>query len=141
MRRGRKHKVDGAARPRGARLFRDNVTSVVIAALGVGVIGLAIYVASGPRTSTYEGRIVDKSITLSESYQGSGKTLRLHIRGRGGEVSAVKVTYETYNRAQVGMWVRNNGSGAVELSRDEPPQVVGATKTEGAETPSVSAPR
>jgi hypothetical protein len=140
MRRGRKHTIDGAARSPGARAFWDNVTSVVMAALGVGVIALAIYVASSPRPSTYEGRIVDKSITLSESYQGSGKTLRLHIRGRGGEVSAVKVTYETYERARVGMWVRNDGSGAVELSWDEP-HALGATKTEGAETPSVSAPR
>ncbi len=118
----------------------DGVGVVVFVVLTGGVVAFLTFVSLRPRPSTYEGRIVDKSITLSETYQGSGKVLRLHLQGSRGEKFDVKVNYDTYNRAQVGMWARNEGNG-VELSWTEFPPADGATKNEGAETPSASAPR
>jgi hypothetical protein len=140
VRRRGKHRAEDPARSLATWRLVDRVgVAVFIVLIGV-VVAFLVSVQFRSQPSTYEGRIVDKSITLSETYQGSGKVLRLHVRGRDGEVSAVKVTYDTYERARVGMWVRSEGGG-VELSWDEPTHVVGATKTEGAETPSVSAPR
>jgi hypothetical protein len=117
----------------------DRVGVLVFIALIAGAVAFVTFVKLRPRPSTYEGRVVDKSITLSETQQGSGKVMRLHVRGRNGESFAVRADFDTYNRARVGMWARNEGSG-VGLSWAEPP-ADGAVKTEGAETPSASAPR
>jgi hypothetical protein len=95
---------------------------------------------SGPYRVDYEGRIVDKSITLAETQLGSGAVERLHIRGKDGETFDVIVNRSLYDRAQVGMWIRSDRDGA-KLSWNEPPPASAATKTEGAEPPSVSAPR
>jgi hypothetical protein len=114
------------------------------AALFIALVGAAVaFLVSAnlhPQPSRYEGRVVDKSITLAETQRGSGKILRLHMRGRGGEDFNAEVSYDTYERARVGMWARNDGGG-VELYATEPPHATASTKTEGAETPSVSAPR
>jgi hypothetical protein len=118
----------------------DRVGVVLFVILIAGVITFIVSVKLRSQASRYEGRIVDKSITLSETLQGTGKVLRLHVRGRDGELSAVRVDYDTYNRAQVGMWVSNDGNGP-RLSWEEQPPANAATKTEGAEPPSVSAPR
>ena len=112
----------------------------VFVVLAAGLVAFLTFVKLRPQPSGYEGRVVDKSVTLSETPQGSGKVLRLHLRGRGGENFTVKVDYDTYDRARVGMWARSD-AGGVELSWDEPPPADASTKTEGAETPSVSAPR
>jgi hypothetical protein len=113
--------------------------AVFIALCGL-VIALLVSANLRPQPSRYEGVVVDKSITLAETYRGSGKILRLNIRGRGGENFTAEVNYDTYDRARVGMWARNDGSG-IELYATEPPPAAASTKTEGAETPSVSAPR
>lgn len=95
---------------------------------------------SGPYRVDYEGRIVDKSITLAETQMGTGSVKRLHIRGKDGETFDVIVNSSLYDRAQVGMWIRSDRNGA-KLSWDEPRPAGAAAKTEGAEPPSVSAPR
>ncbi len=113
---------------------------LVVLMLAAGVIILRQrFTASGPYRVDYEGRIVDKSVTLSETQIGSGSVKRLHIRGKNGARFDVIVNDSLYDRAQVGMWIRSDRRGA-ELSWTEPPSNAGA-ETEGAEPPSVSAPR
>jgi hypothetical protein len=117
------------------------LAAVVAALLFVLVINLRQrFKPSGPYRVDYEGRIVDKSITLEETSMGSGSVKRLHIRGKDGETFDVIVNRSLYDRAQVGMWIRSDRNGA-KLSWDEPPPASAATKTEGAEPPSISAPR
>jgi hypothetical protein len=99
------------------------------------------FTSTGPHRVEYEGRVVDKSITVTESYTGSGAVNRLHVRGRDGAVFDVVVTADLYARARVGMWIRSDRNNGVELYTTEPTPAEAGTKTEGAETPSVSAPR
>ena len=120
--------------------FADGVGVAVFVVLIAGAVAFLTFMRLRPQPSSYEGRIVDKSITLSESQKGSGRVLRLHVRGRDGGNFAVKVDYDTYNRAQVGMWVRNDGGGP-QLSWEEPPPSGVSNKAEGAGPPPASAPR
>ena len=94
--------------------------------------------SEGPYRLAYEGRILDKSVTITESQTGSRAAYRLHLAGRDGARFEIVVNRDFYERAQVGMWVRSDHDGA-KLSWSEPPAARGA-KAEGAEPPSVSAP-
>jgi len=73
------------------------------------------YTLTGPYAREYEGKILDKSQTISESHTGSGVRRRLLIEGRGGERFEVAIGAETYERAQKGMWIRKTEAG-VELT-------------------------
>ncbi|MGI9106570.1 MAG: hypothetical protein ACR2G4_10010 [Pyrinomonadaceae bacterium] len=83
------------------------------------------YTLTGPYRRDYEGKILDKSITLKESQYRAGARRRLHLEGRGGERFQVAVNEDIYERAQVGMWIRRSQSG-VELRLPEPtPNLMG----------------
>jgi hypothetical protein len=73
------------------------------------------YMFDGPYTREYEGKILDKSQTITESRTGSGVRRRLLIEGRGGEKFEVAIGVETYERAQTGMWIKKTEAG-VELT-------------------------
>jgi hypothetical protein len=129
----------------GSKPWRAAVAVILVGTcagllITVVVRSYQVFNFTGPHRTVYEGRIVDRSMTITESQLGSGAVYLLHVRGRDGVVFDKVVTAELYGRARVGMWVRGGPNGP-ELYATEPPQVVGATKTEGAETPSVSAPR
>ena len=106
----------------------DRLGAALFIALAGVVIALLISANLRPQPSRYEGRVVDKSITLAETQRGSGKILRLHIRGRAGENFTAEVSYDTYDRARVGMWARNDGTG-IRLYATEPPPADAASKT------------
>ena len=84
------------------------------------------YTLSGAYRRAYEGRIVDKSQTITESQTGSGVRRRLLIEGRGGERFEVAIGEESYERAQKGMWIRKTEAGGVELSWPMTPAAVPA---------------
>lgn len=67
----------------------------------------------------FVGRVVDKSLTLSESEIGTRHRLRLLVRAADGRQFQVAVTPEHYGRARVGMWVTRT-RGEIKLSWDEP---------------------
>lgn len=73
------------------------------------------YTLTGAYRREYEGRILDKSQTITESRQGSGVRRRLLIEGRGGERLEVAIGADTYERAQKGMWIRKTAEG-IELT-------------------------
>src|SRR5919202_5742235 len=136
------------ARASGVRAAWPRATAralvlVVLVALFLAAIVINLrqrFTPSGPYRVEYEGRIVDKSITLSETQIGSGSVKRLHIEGKDGDKFDVIVNNSLYDRAQVGMWIRSDRDGA-RLSWTGPPPASAGLKTEGAEPPSVSAPR
>jgi hypothetical protein len=73
------------------------------------------YTLTGAYAREYEGKILDKSQTITESIEGSGVRRRLLIEGRGGEKFEVAIGAETYERAQKGMWIKKTEAG-VELT-------------------------
>lgn len=73
------------------------------------------YTLTGPYAREYEGKILDKSQTITESVTGSGVRRRLLIEGRGGEKFQVAISEETYEQAQKGMWIKKTEAG-VELT-------------------------
>lgn len=73
------------------------------------------YTLTGTYAREYEGKILDKSQTITESYRGSGVRRRLLIEGRGGEKFEVAIGGETYERARKGMWIKKTEAG-VELT-------------------------
>ncbi|HEX8421800.1 MAG TPA: hypothetical protein VF634_00215 [Pyrinomonadaceae bacterium] len=73
------------------------------------------YTLTGPYVREYEGKILDKSQTITESQRGSGVRRRLLIEGRGGERFEVAIGEESYERAQKGMWIKKTDAG-VELT-------------------------
>ena len=147
MRRRRRKKIKDAPLRAlvGSKPWRIAV-AVILVAVCAGLLVTFVVRAyqsfefTGPYRVVYEGRVVDKSTTITESMTGSGATYRLHVRGRDGVVFDKAVTADVYNRARVGMWVRG-GPGGPEFYTTEPPPTPDATKTEGAETSTVSAPR
>lgn len=147
MRRRRRKKIKDAPLRAlvGSKPWRIAV-AVILVAVCVGLLVTVVVRAyqtfkfTGPYRVVYEGRVIDKSTTITESMTGSGAVYRLHVRGRDGVVFDKAVTTDLYNRARVGMWVRGGPEGP-EFYADEPPPADAATKTEGAETPTVSAPR
>ena len=67
--------------------------------------------SSGLYRSSYEGKIVAKSATISESQQGSGMRFRLSINAPDGLPFEVAVDREIYERARVGMLIKKDSSG------------------------------
>ena len=96
--------------------------------------------SAGPYRTEYEGRILDKSVTLVETEFGSRPVHRLHLAGGDGARFEVIVNRDFYERAQVGMWVSNGRDGA-KLSQAAPPAAGAGQKAEGAEPPPASAPQ
>ena len=73
------------------------------------------YTLTGAYAREYEGKILDKSQTITESWRGSGVRRRLLLEGRGGEKFEVAIGEETYERARKGMWIKKTEAG-VELT-------------------------
>ena len=67
--------------------------------------------SSGLYRSSYEGKIVDKSATISESQRGSGVGYRLSIIAPDGLPFEVVVDREIYELARVGMLIKKDSSG------------------------------
>jgi hypothetical protein len=89
------------------------------------------YTLTGPYARVYEGKILDKSQTITESQTGSGVRRRLLLEGRDGARFEVAIGKETYERAQKGMWIRKTDAG-VELTWPVSPA---AADVPAAETP------
>jgi hypothetical protein len=62
-----------------------------------------------PFRSEYEGQVIDKSLTLSESRLGSSVRWRLLIQSKDGELFNVSVAESVYNKAQIGGWIKTDG--------------------------------
>ncbi|HZH32773.1 MAG TPA: hypothetical protein VEY11_18545 [Pyrinomonadaceae bacterium] len=77
------------------------------------------YTLTGDYAREYEGKILDKSQTITESHTGSGVRRRLLLEGRDGARFEVAIGAETYERARKGMWIRKTSAG-VELSWPTP---------------------
>ena len=67
--------------------------------------------SSGLFRRSYEGKIVYKSATISESQRGSGMRYRLSIIAPDGLPFEVAVDREIYERASVGMLIKKDSSG------------------------------
>ena len=94
----------------------------------VGVLGMIIggsvilyqrFNASGPYRRDYQGQVIRKSLTVTESQLGSGQKLTLHVRAQSGEEFQVIVNQDLYERVEEGMWITTTPEGA-RLSWTEP---------------------
>lgn len=96
---------------------------LIFGVLGMLVAGSIIiyqrFNASGPHRRDYQGRVVRKSLTITESQMGAGKVLRLHVRPQSGEEFQVIVNQDLYERVEEGMWITTTPEGA-RLSWTEP---------------------
>lgn len=101
------------------------VANVLVSVLVLAVVAAIIfsiyqrYSSTGLYRTDYEGRVMDKSATVTESNEGSGVSRRLLIKAADGQVFQVYATRSLYERAQIGMWIKSKGSN-VELTQDEP---------------------
>lgn len=77
------------------------------------------YALTGPYRPEYEGKILDKSMTITDSHTGSGVSRRLLLEGRSGERFQIAVSEKTYEQAQPGMWIRRSEAG-IELNPSGP---------------------
>ncbi|HXD30676.1 MAG TPA: hypothetical protein VN643_06155 [Pyrinomonadaceae bacterium] len=87
--------------------------SLVGLVLALVVIALAVSChreATVPVVDTYQGIVVDKWAVYSHSYYGSFPYYRLLVKKQSGERIRVPVSYEDYQKARVGMWVRKTGN-------------------------------
>ena len=94
----------------------------ILLALSVVPVFLLLYrqqLYSGLNRTEYEGKVIDKSLTLRETKMGSKASPRLLIEGAGGERFEVRPDEDVYERVQVGMWIKSS-RGAVELSWSRP---------------------
>ena len=107
-------------------------TRTALAMSGVAVLAVVLITAvtftyyqqfnlTGPYRRNYEGRIVDKSLTIRESQYGSWAVRRLRVRGKGGEEFEVSVSDALYQRAQVGMWIKRSDTGVKVLWQEPDP--------------------
>ena len=144
----RKRKKEAVARG-SAKLFSRAWPTVRVVAPAALIVAMAAalvitfyqrFNSTGAYTMEYEGRIFDKSLTLSESLTGTGAVRRLHIEGSGGERFNVVVNSSLYERAQIGMWIKTDRNGA-QLSWPGRAPADSEIKREGAEHPSMSAPK
>ena len=93
--------------------------------MGLSLAALLIVVyrqglrADGVLRREYEGKIIDKSITVQETRTGSRMRARLLIEGKRGERFEVAPNLDVYERARIGMWIKSGDAG-VELSQSEP---------------------
>ena len=112
------------SRKLSGKVAKFSLTALAI--LSIAAIIIVAFIALRQRlTSTglyrmeYEGKIVDKSVTISESQTGSGEVRCLRIRGKNGEEFQVTINEVLYGRAQIGMWIKSSSKG-VELTWNEP---------------------
>jgi hypothetical protein len=73
------------------------------------------YTLTGAYVREYEGKILDKSQTITESQTGSGVRRRLLIEGRDGKKFQVAISEATYEQARKGMWIKKTEAAGVEL--------------------------
>ena len=79
------------------------------------IVGMLIWYQrlspTGPNRPEYLGRIVDKSLTVRESREGSSVVRYLLLEEKGGGRFQVIVNEDIYERAKVGMWIQRNKEG------------------------------
>jgi len=89
--------------------------SSVFWGLAVGALLLSIcfivWQRSEQRVPLYEGRIVDKWSGFSESETGSRAYYKLIVEDNKGGRTTVTVDGATYERAKIGMRIKNQGKG------------------------------
>lgn len=93
------------------------VAGILIAFVTVGVV-IAVYqrtASTGIYRAEYEGRVIEKSETFTESNTGSLVRRRLLVEDRNGVRFEVAVSKELYDRVRKGMWIKKSRQG-VELS-------------------------
>ncbi len=107
---------------KGSSSPRETIKIVVILSIiAIVVIAVAFnschqqYTLTGPYVAEYEGKVLDKWQTITESQTGSRVRRRLLIEGRNGERFEVAIGAETYEQARKGMWIKKTEAG-VELS-------------------------
>jgi len=97
---------------------------IMVAALLISIFALAWQKFQRPAVVDYDGQIVGRWATFSESETGSRAYYKLLVQKKTGERITVVVESETYARAQVGMWIRSSSKG-IELKPGQPSKTSG----------------
>ena len=93
---------------------------MVLMALAAFLLGGYLYFKRPPVVlRDFDAKVVDKSLTTSESLTGSTHVTRLLVEDREGRRFWVGVDAEFYERARVGMWLSRR-RGELKLSWEEP---------------------
>jgi hypothetical protein len=111
-------------RPPGRILKLGNAPATFGLTLALALVAAALltntcyrqYTLTGAYAREYEGKILNKSQTITESETGSGVRRRLLIEGRNGQRFEVAIGEETYERARKGMWIKKTEASGVELT-------------------------
>lgn len=80
---------------------------LVLLLIGFGIAHSGQFSSFGLYRTEYQGRIIDKSMTFSETQLGSGLKRRLLIEDKNGARFEVAVKADVYDRAQIGMLIKN----------------------------------
>ena len=81
----------------------------------MGLLILAYRQQLTPVRENYQGLVVDKWMGFTQSDEGSFPYYRLLVERENGERIKVRVDYDEYQQARVGMWVTKN-QGILEFS-------------------------
>jgi hypothetical protein len=91
------------------------VLIIVLSIAFAGVLAVSCHQSYlTPVREDYEGLVVDKWAGFSESREGSIPYYRLLVEKKGGERIRVRITFDEYQRAKVGSWMKNV-SGQIEF--------------------------
>lgn len=106
----------------GPRWFVDGFAATLcVMALATFVLGGYAYFKRPPVVlRDFDARVVDKSLTLSETWLGTRPVMHLLVETSEGRRFRVSVTADFYEQAEVGMWLSRRW-GELELSREKPP--------------------
>lgn len=107
---------------KGSRVNFKNAAAaifvVIIVAFFFYSVGINVYQRLGrvgPYRVEYQGKVVDKSITVNHTETGSYQLRILRIRDEEGKEFNIIVDVDLYDRTQIGMWIKKNDTG-VEVS-------------------------
>jgi hypothetical protein len=96
----------------------NEITSVVLAMAltGIGLAGYLLYrhqrmTSTGLYRASYEGRVVNKSVTFRETKIGSSAYFILLIKSAEGQEFEVLVGREVYEEVRVGMSIKKTRNG------------------------------
>ena len=82
------------------------IISLLLILAGSAYLTNQINCTNCPLRSKYEGRVINKSLTFSESQFGSGIRRRLLIESNKSEKFEVYATEPVFNQAKIGDWIK-----------------------------------
>jgi uncharacterized protein YxeA len=97
------------------------ILSIKILSMIMLIIGLMLFYHRNLQTfayltrPNYEGKLIDKSLTIRETKQGSMVSRRFLLEEKDGVRFEIAPSADDYERAQIGTWIKSSKSGVIML--------------------------